>query len=387
MTRLDNLSTEVLHTLVYNLGVLSARDAVAVATTCKRLNVALLGDSHSRARAHSLMGFNRCVALRLWKGALFALTQVTENARATWLAQPCGSSHRVVAALEAQDYGDDDWKALALAMGRTGVTAAFREGDMVMGSQWQWPCRQLGVGAIVACGGRALGELAMELAEVADDKEKTCMMQVAAGMGLVDVVERLVREPAVDSSADDNLAIRRAAEAGHAECVAILLGVDGVDPSACDNEAVNAACCGGHTAAVAELLADERVDPAAGGNEPLQLAAQCGNGETVALLLSDPRVNPSAGGGDPIMLASESGHDAVVALIQSGGHLEAAVSSNAAICLAARRGNAATVAVLLKDVRVDPAANDNLAIRWAAEKGHADVVALLAADDRVDPSV
>ena len=60
----------------------------------------------------------------------------------------------------------------------------------------------------------------------------------AARWGHLASVERLLADPRVDPSADDNAAIRMASRFGHVAVVARLLADPRVDPSAAHNEAI-----------------------------------------------------------------------------------------------------------------------------------------------------
>jgi hypothetical protein len=76
------------------------------------------------------------------------------------------------------------------------------------------------------------------------------------------VVERLLQDKSVDPSANDNYAIRAAAQNGHLAIVDRLLQDERVDPSADNNFAVQLAAERGHLAVVDRLLEDDRVDVA-----------------------------------------------------------------------------------------------------------------------------
>jgi hypothetical protein len=95
----------------------------------------------------------------------------------------------------------------------------------------------------------------------------------------------------VDPSANDNYAVRLAAEKGHLAIVERLLRDKRVDPSALDNYAVGCAAREGHLAVVERLLDDERVDPSADDNYAVRCAADNGHFTVVDRLLSDSRVD------------------------------------------------------------------------------------------------
>ena len=89
--------------------------------------------------------------------------------------------------------------------------------------------------------------------------KKTEMFLEAVKQENIFLIKRLLADPNVDPAADDNFAIRWAAENGCTEIVKLL-------------------------------LADPRVDPVAENNKPIKWAANWKQIEVVKLLLADPRV-------------------------------------------------------------------------------------------------
>ena len=77
----------------------------------------------------------------------------------------------------------------------------------------------------------------------------------------VATVARLLQDPRVDPSVDDNIAIRIASEKGHMDVVKRLLQDPRVDPSASRNQAIRFASMSGRAGIVGRLLQDPRVDP------------------------------------------------------------------------------------------------------------------------------
>lgn len=97
-------------------------------------------------------------------------------------------------------------------------------------------------------------------------------------------------QPFFDPSADDNYAIKWAAERGNIAVVKLLLKDPRVGPSICDDEAIQLAAKNGHITVVELLLKDKRVDPSAGHDWAIRLAAGNGHTPIVKLLLKDSRV-------------------------------------------------------------------------------------------------
>jgi ankyrin repeat protein len=98
----------------------------------------------------------------------------------------------------------------------------------------------------------------------------------------------------VDPAADNNYAIRWAAEKGRTVIVRLLLSDPRVNPGVEDNYAIAQAAERGHTEIVRLFLGDPRVDPAADDNYAIRWAAIHGQDEVVELLLGDSRVDPRA---------------------------------------------------------------------------------------------
>ena len=196
----------------------------------------------------------------------------------------------------------------------------------------------------------------------------------AAGSGDIDVVKELL-EKGVDPSAEDDEAIRVAAENGHTEVVRRLLDDNRVDPAAMDNYAIRVAAANNHPK-VLELflkLDDDRVDPGAANNIAIGNAADNGFLEVVQLLLDDDRVNASQFENNfAIREAANEGHTKVVQLLlnwkgANGERVDPRVDDNDAICKSAQRGHTEVVRLLLgwkgnNGERVNPAADENFAI-------------------------
>lgn len=214
----------------------------------------------------------------------------------------------------------------------------------------------------------------------------------AAALGWVvvyghsEIAERLLRDERVNPAANGNHAIRVAAAKGHAAIVEHLMRDVRVDPAAKDHEAVRKAAECNHVVVVERLLRDERVDPAANNNEAIRVAAKLGHTEVVERLLQDARVDPAADNNGAIRWAAEDGHAETVERLLRDARVNPAANSNEAIRAAAKKGHATVIERLLQDERVDPAVNDNKPICVAAQFGHSKVVDRLLQDVRVDPA-
>jgi hypothetical protein len=110
-------------------------------------------------------------------------------------------------------------------------------------------------------------------------------LETAARHGRLDTVNRLLQDPRVDPSANDNLAIRWAARHGHLDVMNRLLQDPRVDPSAKDNETIRYIfASNGRLDVVNRLLQDPRVDPSDNDNYAIRRAAENGHLDVVAVL-------------------------------------------------------------------------------------------------------
>ncbi|KAJ3320779.1 hypothetical protein HDU76_000231 [Blyttiomyces sp. JEL0837] len=122
----------------------------------------------------------------------------------------------------------------------------------------------------------------------------------------------------LDPGANDNCAIKIAAQYGYVDLVRKLLGMRGGFASGEDNYVIQMAAENGHVDVVSVLLEDDFVDATANGSYAIIAAAKNGNVEIVDLLLTK-----GAFGGDDIRYAIHQaqvrGHDDVVALLDTAG--------------------------------------------------------------------
>ncbi|KAJ3193525.1 hypothetical protein HDU82_002783 [Entophlyctis luteolus] len=204
----------------------------------------------------------------------------------------------------------------------------------------------------------------------------------AARSGHLMVVKWLLENcPLVDPAADDNYAIKTAAEANHIEVVRFLLKDPRCDPAAEENCALEYACENGLTDVVKLLLADARTSPGMNGNHCFIFACRGGFIEIVRILMADPRVDVAYDNNFGLEWACKYGHADVAKLLLSDSRI--ILENDATFFFSpCENGHRDVVEVLLAEPRITP---DNLALQLACENGHTDVVALLLADRRADP--
>ncbi|KAJ3025117.1 UNVERIFIED_CONTAM: hypothetical protein HDU68_007457 [Siphonaria sp. JEL0065] len=177
-----------------------------------------------------------------------------------------------------------------------------------------------------------------------------------------------------------------AASNGYKTVVGLLLADPRVDPSANDSIAIQKAA----VATVALLPADKRCDPSANNttfndNAPLCQASLSGHMEIVKLLLADPRINPF--NTDALLSASRNGHLDIMNLLLTDPRVDPSRKDNSAFCGAVCRCQLEAIKRLLQDPRVDPAAGGNAPLRAAVQNNDSRVLSLLLGDPRVDPMV
>jgi ankyrin repeat protein len=110
----------------------------------------------------------------------------------------------------------------------------------------------------------------------------------ACRTGDVQVVERLLLDPKINPSAEDDEAIIIASDRGHVQVVERLLDHQGskrVNPEARMNLAIICASANGRIEVVERLLKDPRVDPSTQDNKAIYFALTYGHVKVVRLLL------------------------------------------------------------------------------------------------------
>ncbi len=144
-----------------------------------------------------------------------------------------------------------------------------------------------------------------------------------------------LNDPDIDPAAENNQALRCAAEEGHSQIVRLLLTDPRVHPmqeieNPYDNDDVVdplvLASQYGNIDVVKVLLADVRVNPAEYNNQALQNTIICGFAEIVELLLKDPRVDPTKG--DLLYLAVLEGDAKIVKILLADSRISLALSLN-----------------------------------------------------------
>lgn len=117
----------------------------------------------------------------------------------------------------------------------------------------------------------------------------------------------IVEKHIVQVNANENYALRLAAQHNSAEVLKWLLTRNDVDPAASDNAALCAAVDSGAQRTSALLIADKRVDVAAHNNYSLCRATERGDAAVVQALLASGRIDISARGCVPLLNALRNG--------------------------------------------------------------------------------
>ena len=122
---------------------------------------------------------------------------------------------------------------------------------------------------------------------------------VAAILGNAASMERLLKDPRVDATIDDNKPLKIASEKGHLDVVEVLLK-HGIDPTTSHNYVVRTAARNGRVDVLKRLLEDPRVDPKDVNDEVLKAALINKHSpdaderrrakEILNLLFNDPRI-------------------------------------------------------------------------------------------------
>ena len=199
-------------------------------------------------------------------------------------------------------------------------------------------------------------------------------LQEAAKNGEKMIVQYLVEHGGADVRADDDAALRAAAQDmdQHTEVVKYLLA-HGADVHARDDEALRWAALRGHVEVV-EVLLDAGADIHAGDDEALRNAAMEGLTFMTSLLLT-AGADVHAGDDEALRSAVSNDHmDVLEFLLAAGANVHA--QDDDVLFEAASYGNVKAVQLLL-DAGADANAADDDALRVAAQNGYADVVLLL----------
>ncbi len=122
----------------------------------------------------------------------------------------------------------------------------------------------------------------------------------ACVFGYIQIVDRLLKDPRVNPSYENNRAIQEASHNGHIDVVETLLNDGRVNPADDENLAIIYASKRGYTDIVDRLLDDPRVDPSDQDNRAIIDAVRYNQIDVVKRLLKDPRVDATAQYGQAI---------------------------------------------------------------------------------------
>ncbi len=197
-------------------------------------------------------------------------------------------------------------------------------------------------------------------------------------------IMKLLDHPLIDVLRTEEPLITFACQRGLLNMVEKLLKDKRTDPSVNNDEAFQQACLNGHLSIVNRLLEHERVNPSSMLNYAIGYASSRGHLEIVKRLLEDERVDPIGACNFAIRTACENGHLHIVELLLENGLVSPVGVGNHSFLMACKNGHSSVVERLLRDERVDPTENDHISLFYACEKGRLEVVKLLLADERVD---
>ena len=186
------------------------------------------------------------------------------------------------------------------------------------------------------------------------------------------VVDELIRR-GCDPSQDDNSVILCACVSRNVEVMNRLLQDPRIQLSTQENRAIEFAADCGHVDIVKRLLQSQTIDP----SEALESACRQGHYELFDLLMKDPRTDPTVTNNAAIVSASYNGHIKMVKRLLENPRVDPSVKNNRAVRWSSHRGHFKVVKRLLKDPRVDPNARNNQALRWARLGMFTDIVSLL----------
>lgn len=230
---------------------------------------------------------------------------------------------------------------------------------------------------------------------------------LAARMGHEESLKSLLAIPACAPSADGNLAIEMACEAGKLNTIEILLSAQKFDPNPPPNPSASfghwnglqrglvAACLYGHIDVVKRLadVADAGAAALAADDQlAFRCAAEAGRLPIVQWFLSERRVDlraPCDGstvGNVAFCSACMYGYLEVMDALLAEPAVDIAAKSQRALRHACARGPATAVKRLLQDPRVKPSALKNAALAKAMEHERNEIIDLLMGHERFDPN-
>lgn len=198
------------------------------------------------------------------------------------------------------------------------------------------------------------------------------------------VLELLLNEPRIDPANYGSLSLILAAHTNKWTVVQKLLTFkNAVDPSFLESMIFWKAVGAGQTEIVASLLKDPRVNPAASANLALSVAAADGRLDLVEMLLSVDRVNPSDANNMALIDAAYEGHLSIVQRLLKDPRFRQTDRGHFALAKAAAKGHIMIVNCLLKDGRFSPSYLDNAALYNAVEYHQYGVAKMILLDPRV----
>ena len=149
---------------------------------------------------------------------------------------------------------------------------------------------------------------------------------ISSGPG---VMKRLLEDPRIDPSYDDNLTLRSSILQNDLAQVKMLIADSRVDPSIRENWCIRyAASALGNAELVRVLMQDPRVDPSANNNECLRWAMYSDNRDLVHVLLTDKRVDPSIGDNALLQWAVKMKYSELVSQLRSDSRVDSGSSDS-----------------------------------------------------------
>jgi hypothetical protein len=268
---LGDVPVEVMQMMVYEMGILSARDVLALLLTCKWLGATLRGSEHDLTQHRALKGVVWCAKWGWERAALLALSRgfiekIPDQDSCSHAVPFLGQTLHVTIVAD-QLIHHPRLFGNAVRHGMNKLLPILLQEDL----SHQFLDRL----AVVACDSNQVGSLKLLLAE------PRCNLQSEDGAGWSRI-------------RTGETCIYSAVEGGHDEVLSILLASDYVDLSRLRFNPIVTATRGRHYRTLRLLLDDGRVDPSWNENEALTSAIKNCDADAMIILLSDRRVNPGA---------------------------------------------------------------------------------------------
>ncbi|NDA63205.1 MAG: hypothetical protein EBX50_14370 [Chitinophagia bacterium] len=247
----------------------------------------------------------------------------------------------------------------------------------------------------------------------------------ACGMGHIEIVRLLLKDPRVDPGAHNNSAMCHAVYSEYPDIVRLLLTYETVDPTIQDNLVLNyavqhgyidifrdlygrqqvyssltpnnilvffrTACSKGYTEFVQLFLKDSRLKLSTHPSVIADLIlVVCGLGhhEILQLMLEDPRfANISHVVGPAFSRACNNGHIEIVRLLLQDGRVRTKWDADIALSNACNHNHVEIIRLLLRDPDINPTHRDNDLLFKACSLGNVEICRLLLSDSRVVQSL